>query len=177
MLAAGRAFADVSSVARPWPDKEEATARQALPSLQRPELTRPLDWVPLEALMKTVISTSEAPAAVGPYSQAIGSGPLLFCSGQIPLDARSGELLQADVSAQTKLVLDNVGSVLKAYGLGFPDVVKTTVFLTDLGQFAEMNAIYAKYFAEQPPARSTIQVAALPKGAKVEIEAIAIKPS
>ena len=102
---------------------------------------------------------------------------MLFCSGQIPLDARSGELLQADVSAQTKLVLDNLGSVLKAYGLGFQDVVKTTVFLTDLGQFAEMNAIYAKYFAEQPPARSTIQVAALPKGAKVEIEAIAVKPS
>jgi 2-iminobutanoate/2-iminopropanoate deaminase len=127
--------------------------------------------------MKTVISTSEAPAAVGPYSQAIGSGPFLFCSGQIPLDACSGELLQADVAAQTTLVLDNLSNVLKAYGLGFQHVVKTTVFLTDLGQFAEMNAVYAKCFSDQPPARSTIQVAALPKGAKVEIEAIAIKPS
>jgi 2-iminobutanoate/2-iminopropanoate deaminase len=131
----------------------------------------------MKTVIKTVISTPEAPGAIGPYSQAIASGGMLFCSGQIPLDPDSGELLQQNVTEQTKLVLNNLGAVLRAAGLGFEHVVKTTVFLTDLNKFSEMNAVYGAYFAALPPARSTIQVAALPKGANVEIEAIAIKPS
>jgi 2-iminobutanoate/2-iminopropanoate deaminase len=127
--------------------------------------------------MKTAISTPEAPSAIGPYSQAIASGSLLFCSGQIPLDPETGNLLQANVSEQTKLVLDHLGAVLREAGLSFDAVVKTTVFLTDLGAFPELNAVYGAYFTSTPPARSTIQVAALPKGANVEIEAIAIKPT
>ena len=127
--------------------------------------------------MKTVISTAEAPTAVGPYSQAIAAGPLLFCSGQIPLEAETGTLIEGDISAQTRRVLQNVAAVLRACGLAMENVVKTTVFMTDLADFAEMNATYAEYFPIDPPARSTIQVAALPKGANIEIEAVAIKPS
>ena len=127
--------------------------------------------------MKTVISTAEAPTAVGPYSQAIAAGPLLFCSGQIPLEPSTGVLIEGDISSQTERVLQNLGAVLRAHGLGMEHVVKTTVFMTDLGNFGEMNTVYAQYFPSDPPARSTIQVAALPKGANVEIEAIALKPS
>lgn len=126
--------------------------------------------------MKTVISTTEAPTAIGPYSQGIAGGPFLFCSGQIPLKPETGALIEGDVSSQTKQVLQNIAAVLRAHGLGMEHVVKTTVFLTDLADFGEMNAIYAGYFPSDPPARSTIQVAALPKGANVEIEAIALKP-
>ena len=124
--------------------------------------------------MKRVIATVEAPKAVGPYSQAIAVGNMLFCAGQIPLLSATGELIEGDVSAQTARVLDNLGAVLRAGGMTFANVVKTTVFLIDLNDFAAMNDIYAIYFPDQHPARSTIQVAALPKGARVEIEAIAI---
>jgi len=127
--------------------------------------------------MKTVISTTEAPAAVGPYSQAIAAGPFVFCSGQIPLEPETGTLIEGDISSQTERVLQNIAAVLRANGLRMEHVVKTTVFLTDLTHFAEMNTAYARYFPKEPPARSTIQVAALPKGANVEIEAIALKPS
>ena len=127
--------------------------------------------------MKTVISTAEAPTAVGPYSQAIAAGRFVFCSGQIPLEPATGTLIEGDISAQTGRVLQNLAEVLRAHDLGMEDVVKTTVFMTDLAQFGEMNAAYAKHFPVDPPARSTIQVAALPKGANVEIEAIALKPS
>jgi 2-iminobutanoate/2-iminopropanoate deaminase len=127
--------------------------------------------------MKTVISTAEAPTAVGPYSQAIAAGPFLFCSGQIPLEPGTGTLIEGDVSSQTERVLQNLAAVLRAHGLRMEHVVKTTVFMTDLANFGEMNAAYAKHFQVDPPARSTIQVAALPKGANVEIEAIALKPS
>jgi 2-iminobutanoate/2-iminopropanoate deaminase len=127
--------------------------------------------------MKTVISTTEAPTAVGPYSQAIAAGPFVFCSGQIPLEPETGKLITGDISNQTKRVLQNIAAVLHARGLGMEHVVKTTVFLTDLANFGEMNEVYAGYFPDDPPARSTIQVAALPKGANVEIEAIALKPS
>ena len=127
--------------------------------------------------MKTVISTTEAPSAVGPYSQGIAAGPFVFCSGQIPLEPETGALVQGDISAQVKRVLQNIAAVLRAHGLGMEHVVKTTVFLTDLADFAEMNTVYAEYFLSNPPARSTIQVAALPKGANVEIEAIASKPT
>ena len=125
--------------------------------------------------MKTVISTAEAPTAVGPYSQAIAAGGLVFCSGQIPLEPSSGVLIEGDISSQTKRVLENLAAVLRAHGLTMEHVVKTTVFMTDLANFGEMNTVYAQCFPNDPPARSTIQVAALPKGANVEIEAIALK--
>jgi 2-iminobutanoate/2-iminopropanoate deaminase len=123
--------------------------------------------------MKKIVSTKDAPAAVGPYSQAIRSGSLLFCAGQIPLDPQSGQIVSGDISAQTKRVLDNVSAVLRAENLNFGHVVKTTIFLTDMGDFQTVNEIYATYFRDNPPARSTVQVSALPKGAKVEIEVIA----
>jgi 2-iminobutanoate/2-iminopropanoate deaminase len=124
--------------------------------------------------MKKIISTSEAPAAIGPYSQAVRSGNFLFCSGQIPLDPKSGQIVSGDIATQTRRVLDNVEAVLKAEGLTFENIVKTTIFLTDLGDFQTVNEIYGSYFKQQPPARSTVQVSALPKGAKVEIEVIAV---
>jgi 2-iminobutanoate/2-iminopropanoate deaminase len=124
--------------------------------------------------MKKIISTSEAPAAIGPYSQAVRSGNFLFCSGQIPLDPKSGQIVSGDIATETRRVLDNIGAVLKAEGLAFQNIVKTTIFLTDLGDFQTVNEVYGSYFKQQHPARSTVQVAALPKGAKVEIEAIAL---
>jgi len=124
--------------------------------------------------MKKVISTKDAPGAVGPYSQAIRAGSMVFCAGQIPLDPKSGQIESQDVGEQAKRVLENIGAVLKAAQLDYSHVVKTTVFLTDLADFQTVNAIYAGFFRENPPARSTVQVSALPKGAKVEIEVIAV---
>jgi 2-iminobutanoate/2-iminopropanoate deaminase len=124
--------------------------------------------------MKKVISTKDAPGAVGPYSQAIRVGSMVFCAGQIPLDPKSGQIESQDVGEQAKRVLENIGAVLKATQLDYSHVVKTTVFLTDLADFQTVNAIYAGFFRENPPARSTVQVSALPKGAKVEIEVIAV---
>lgn len=124
--------------------------------------------------MRKVIASSEAPAAVGPYSQAIAVGGTLYCAGQIPLDPASGELVSGGVTEQTTRVLENVGGVLRANGMDYLHVVKATVFMTDLGHFAEMNSVYQKYFTAPFPARSTIQVAALPRGAQVEIEVIAV---
>src|SRR6266481_1717548 len=123
--------------------------------------------------MKKIISTSEAPAAIGPYSQAVRSGRLLFCSGQIPLDPKSGQIVSGDIGAQTRRVLNNISALLRAEGATFEDVVKTTIFLTDLDDFQTVNEIYGSYFKQHPPARSTVQVSALPKGAKIEIDAIA----
>jgi 2-iminobutanoate/2-iminopropanoate deaminase len=123
--------------------------------------------------MKKVIVTTEAPAAVGPYSQAIALGNLLFCAGQIPLDPATNDLVGTDVTEQTERVCQNIAGVLKANDMTFTNVVKTTVFLTDLANFASMNAVYSKYFREPFPARSTIQVAGLPRGSQVEIEVIA----
>ena len=123
--------------------------------------------------MKKIISTNEAPGAIGPYSQAVRSGSFLFCSGQIPLDPKSGQIMSGDIAAQTRRVLDNIAAVLRAEGLTFDNVVKTTIFLTDLGDFQIVNEIYGSYFKQDPPARSTVQVSALPKGAKIEIDAIA----
>jgi 2-iminobutanoate/2-iminopropanoate deaminase len=125
--------------------------------------------------MRTTIQTKNAPAAVGPYSQAVRVSPWVYCAGQIPLAPGSGELVDGDVVVQTRRVLDNLTAVLAAAGCTPADVVKTTVFLTDLGDFAAMNGIYAEVFYEDPPARSTVQVAALPKGASVEIEAVALE--
>jgi 2-iminobutanoate/2-iminopropanoate deaminase len=125
--------------------------------------------------MKKIISTNEAPAAIGPYSQAVRSGRFLFCSGQIPLDPKSGQIVPGDIAAQTRRVLDNIAAVLRAEGLTFDNVVKTTIFLTDLGDFQTVNEIYGSYFKQNPPARSTVQVSALPKNANVEIEVIAVE--
>ncbi|MGI9172266.1 MAG: RidA family protein [Chthoniobacterales bacterium] len=124
--------------------------------------------------MKKIVATTEAPAAVGPYSQAVRIGPMLFTAGQIPLDPQSGQIVSENVAEQTKRVLDNLTAVLKAEGMDFSNIVKTTVFMTNLGDFATMNDVYASYFKDAPPARSTVQVSALPKGAQVEIECVAV---
>ena len=122
------------------------------------------------------VQTTEAPSAIGPYSQAISvqAGRLVFLSGQIPLDPRTGELVGPDISLQTARVMDNLGAVLKAASLGFADVVRCTIYLVDLSEFSAVNAVYGRYFASPPPARATVQVAALPRGARVEIDAIAV---
>ena len=123
--------------------------------------------------MKKIVATTDAPAAVGPYSQAVAVGGLLFCAGQIPLDPATGEIVPGDVAAQTDRVCRNIAAVLKANGMTFAAVVKTTVFLTNMADFGAMNAVYAKYFTEPFPARSTVAVAGLPRGAQVEIEVVA----
>jgi 2-iminobutanoate/2-iminopropanoate deaminase len=122
-----------------------------------------------------VIATADAPKAIGPYSQAIVSGDLVFTSGQIPLDPRTQEMVQGDVRAQAERVMDNLRAVLEASSASFAQVVKTTIFLVDLADFAAVNEVYGKRFPGAPPARSTIQVAALPKGARVEIEMTAVR--
>jgi 2-iminobutanoate/2-iminopropanoate deaminase len=127
-------------------------------------------------MTREAISTTNAPAAAGPYSQAIVVGGLAFCAGQIPLDPATGEMVAGTIEEQTERVLRNLGAVLDAAGCTFADVAKTTVFLADMGDFAAMNGVYATFFPDPPPARSTIEVAALPRGARVEIEAIARRP-
>ncbi len=121
------------------------------------------------------VHSPEAPAAIGPYSQAIDAGDFVFLSGQVPIDPKTGDLVQGDIARQTERVLDNLGAVLTAAGCSFADVVKTTIYLMDLGDFHTVNAVYAKRFKDAPPARATVQVSALPKGARVEIDAIARK--
>jgi 2-iminobutanoate/2-iminopropanoate deaminase len=123
-------------------------------------------------MTRQAISTGSAPGAIGPYSQAIRSGDMVFCSGQLGLDPISGELADG-VEAQAERALRNLQSVLDAAGLGFDDVVKTTIFLADMADFAAVNAVYGTFMPDPPPARSIVQVAALPKGGRVEIEAIA----
>ena len=123
--------------------------------------------------MKKIVSTIDAPAAIGPYSQAIRSGSTLFCAGQIPLDPKSGQIVSDDISEQTKRVLENIKAILRAEHLNFEHVVKTTIFLTNLADFQAVNELYGSYFKSDPPARSTVQVAALPKNAQVEIEVVA----
>ena len=125
--------------------------------------------------MKKVILTKDAPAPIGPYSQAIQQGPFLFCSGQIPIDPKSGNVVLGSIEEQTELVLKNIQALLKEAGYGFGDVMKSTIFLTNMADFPKVNEIYGKYFTELPPARSTIQVAALPKAVNVEIEVLAYR--
>jgi 2-iminobutanoate/2-iminopropanoate deaminase len=122
---------------------------------------------------KQIVKPAKSPAAVGPYNHAVRIGDLLFCAGQIPIDPKDGNLIAGDIKAQTQRVLENVKAILDDQGLTFGNVVKSTVFMVNLADFAGMNEIYAKHFTENYPARSTIQVAALPKGASVEIEVIA----
>ncbi len=124
---------------------------------------------------KEIINCDAAPAAIGPYSQAVRTGDWLFVSGQIPLDPDSGELVGGGILEQTAKALDNVAAILKAADFALEDVVKTTVYLIDLGDFAEFNQVYARYFPKHQPARATVQVAGLPKGARVEIELIAAR--
>ena len=123
---------------------------------------------------KEIITTDKAPAAVGPYSQAVVAQGLVFCSGQVPLDPATGKLVEGDIRAQTTQVCKNLSAVLAAKGLSLGDVVKTTVFLADIKDFPEVNAVYKEHFTTPCPARSCVQVAALPLGAQVEIEAIAM---
>lgn len=125
-------------------------------------------------MKKDIITSEKAPAAVGPYSQAVAAGPFVFLSGQIPLN-QQGEMVQGDIVVQTVQVLENFKAVLEAAGLSLKDVVKTTVFLADMADFAEMNRVYSEFFPTKPPARSTIQVAGLPRGAAVEIEGVAFR--
>ena len=123
---------------------------------------------------KKVIQTEKAPRAIGPYSQAIRAGNFLFLSGQIPLDPKTGELVKGDIRQQTKQVLENIKGVLESQGLGMEDVVKATIFLKDIGNFNQVNEVYATYFPSSPPSRSTVEVAKLPRDADIEIEAIAL---
>jgi 2-iminobutanoate/2-iminopropanoate deaminase len=129
--------------------------------------------------VKKIVTSADAPKAIGPYSQAtaVSTGQagarLIYCSGQIPLDPRTGELVKGTIEEETRRVMENVAAVLLAAGGGFQHVVKTTIFLTDLSDFAKVNEVYGSYFPADPPARSTVQVAALPRGARVEIECIA----
>ena len=123
--------------------------------------------------MKNIIHTDNAPKAIGPYSQAVMAGGMLFVSGQIPINPQTSELSTADISEQTKLVMDNIGAILKAAGLSYENIVKTTCLLADINDFAAMNKVYAEYFPTNPPARSAFAVKDLPKGARLEIEVIA----
>lgn len=124
--------------------------------------------------MKEIISTDRAPKAIGPYSQAVKAGGLLFLSGQIPLDPATGEFVSGGITEQTERVMDNIAAVLAEAGVGFDAVVKTTIFLTDLANFGVVNEVYGSRFSAAPPARSTVEVKGLPRGALVEIEVLAL---
>lgn len=124
--------------------------------------------------MKQIIATKDAPQAIGPYSQAVKAGGFVFASGQIPIDPETGEFVSGGVAEQTAQVLKNLSAVLEAAGTQLASVVKTTVFLADMNDFAAMNEVYARFFAENPPARATVEAARLPRDARVEIEAIAL---
>ncbi len=126
-------------------------------------------------MKRTIIKTENAPAAVGPYSQAVRIGDLVYTAGQIPLDPATGEMVSGAIEVQTRQVLNNMSAVLIAAGSGLDSVVKMTVFMTDLGQFAQMNAVYAEFFPGEPPARSAVEVSALPLGADIEMEAVAVR--
>ena len=124
--------------------------------------------------MRHAVSTPSAPKAIGPYSQAIRAGTLLFVSGQVPIDPATGQIIDGDIAAQTHRVFQNIGEILKAGGASFDHVVRTTVYLADMNDFAAMNEVYATFFASPAPARSTIQAARLPRDARVEIDVIAV---
>jgi len=126
-------------------------------------------------MQRQIISTDKAPAAVGPYSQGVQIGDLVYTAGQIPLDPATGRLVGGDIEAQTRQVLSNLKAIVEAAGSSMSHVVKTTVFMVDMGEFKAMNGVYSEFFPAAPPARSTVQVGALPLGARIEIEVVAIK--
>ncbi|MBL7777503.1 MAG: RidA family protein [Chitinophagales bacterium] len=125
-------------------------------------------------MSKTVISTTEAPSAIGPYSQAIKAGNMLFVSGQIPIDPATGQLISSTIEAETHRVMQNIGAILQAAGLGYEHIVKTGIFLKSMNDFAAVNEVYASYFTSDFPARETVEVARLPKDARVEISVVAV---
>ena len=125
-------------------------------------------------MAKQIVSTPEAPAAVGPYSQAVKANGLVFCSGQIPLSPETGELAGDSITAQTEQCLKNLSAVLAAAGTSTAEIVKVTAYLVDMGDFPEFNSVYERFFDDEPPARATVGVAALPKGARVEVECVAL---
>jgi 2-iminobutanoate/2-iminopropanoate deaminase len=129
-----------------------------------------------QLLMKTIINTTNAPAPIGPYSQAVATGNLLFVSGQIPLDPATGEITSSDIKAETEMVMKNLQAILTQAGSSFDQVIKATIFLTDMQSFNQVNEVYGSYFTDQFPARETVQVSALPKNVNVEISVIALKP-
>jgi 2-iminobutanoate/2-iminopropanoate deaminase len=122
---------------------------------------------------KKIIRTDNAPAPIGPYNQAVQYGDMLFVSGQIALDPKDGSLYQGDIQTETSKVMDNLGAILKAAGMDYSNIIKTSIFLMDMGQFAQVNEVYAKYFTDNFPARETVQVSGLPKGVNVEISVVA----
>lgn len=125
--------------------------------------------------LRTVVKTPLAPAAIGPYSQGIMVNDTLYCSGQIAIDPKTGSMITASVEAETERVLENLGAVLHAVGMDYANVVRCTVYLTDINTYAQVNEIYARYFNEEPPSREAVQVAALPRGARVEVSCIAVR--
>jgi 2-iminobutanoate/2-iminopropanoate deaminase len=125
-------------------------------------------------MRKRIISTKGAPGAIGPYSQAVKAGDTVYCSGQIPLDPSTGDLIDGDIAAQTERVMENLTAVLEAAGCTMNDVVRCTVYLSDMAHFGAMNAVYGRYFPEDPPSRATVHVAGLPKGVDIEISCIAV---
>jgi 2-iminobutanoate/2-iminopropanoate deaminase len=125
--------------------------------------------------MKTIINTNNAPAPIGPYNQAVATGNLIFVSGQIPMDAATGEIISSDIKAETKKVMENIRAILTEAGSDFDQIIKTSIFLTDMQSFAQVNEVYGSYFTANFPARETVQVSALPKGVNVEISVIALK--
>jgi len=124
---------------------------------------------------RTIIKTPRAPAAIGPYSQAVLVGDTLYCSGQIAIDPKTGSLITDSIERETEQVLENLGAVLRAAGMDYKDVVRCTVYMTDINDYAQINEVYSRYFNESPPAREAVQVAALPRGARVEISCIAVR--
>lgn len=125
-------------------------------------------------MIRSAVSTQHAPAAIGPYSQGVRAGNLLFCSGQIPLDPATGQLVEGDLEAQTRRVMENLKAVLQAAGTSLERVVKTVIFLVTMDDFAEVNRVYGEYLPDPPPARSTVAVAGLPRGARLEVEVVAL---
>lgn len=126
--------------------------------------------------MKTIINTANAPAPIGPYSQAVAAGGFLFVSGQVPINPATGEVITSGITDEAKLVMENLKAILIEAGLGFESVIKTNIFLTDMQTFVQVNEVYGSYFTDNFPARETVQVSALPKGVNVEISVIALKP-
>jgi len=136
----------------------------------------PEEVTPIITIMKTIINTTNAPAPIGPYSQAVAANGLLYVSGQIPANPKTGEIVTTGITDEATMVMENLKAILTEAGIGFDSIIKTTIFLTDMQTFAQVNEVYGSYFTADFPARETVQVSALPKGVNVEISVIALKP-